>query len=127
MTAWLSDLFSTFSFLPIVVFIAELSVVTISTLRIIFLSRGMKILAPLLGFFEITIWLFAIGQVMQNLNSPSCFLGFAGGFTLGNYFGVSIEKWLALGNVVVRTVTRKDATDLVISLRAAQYGVTSLD
>ena len=56
--------------LPLLVFLAELCVVTLSTLRIIFLSRGSKGLAPVLGFFEITIWLFAIGKVMQNLSDP---------------------------------------------------------
>jgi uncharacterized protein YebE (UPF0316 family) len=120
---WLSH----FTYLPLLVFVAELTVVTISTIRIIFLSRGMKVLAAALGFFEITIWLFAIGQVMQNLNSVGCFLGFAGGFTLGNYLGVMIERRIALGTVVVRTITQRDATELVRDLRAAGYGVTSLD
>ena len=87
----------------------------------------MKLLAPVLGFFEITIWLFAVGQVMQNLSDPRCFLGFAGGFTLGNFLGMWIEQWLALGTVVVRTVTHRDASDLVVSLRAARFGVTTLD
>jgi uncharacterized protein YebE (UPF0316 family) len=118
---------SPFWLLPLVVFVAELCVVTLCTLRIIFLSRGMKYLAPALGFFEVTIWLFAVGQVMQNLQDPGCFLGFAGGFTLGNYFGVLIEKRLALGSAVVKTVTHKDAAELVDGLRGAGYGVTSLD
>src|SRR5271169_6738861 len=111
--SYLTDLFPGFPVLPVLVFFAELCVVTLSTLRIIFISRGKKVLAPLVGFFEITIWLFAIGQVMHNLNDPFCFLGFAGGFTLGNYLGMLAEKWLALGTVVVRTITRKDATGLV--------------
>lgn len=119
--------FPAFSILPILVFLAELCVVTLGTLRIIFISRGKKGLAPVVGFFEITIWLFAIGQVVQNLHDAGCFLGFAGGFTLGNFLGLQIEKWLALGNVVVRTVTHKDATGLIASLRAAHFGVTSLD
>jgi uncharacterized protein YebE (UPF0316 family) len=116
-----------FAGLPLLVFFAELCVVTLSTLRIIFITRGKKMLAPIVGFFEITIWLFAIGQVMQNLSDPGCFLGFAGGFTLGNYLGMLTEKWLALGTVVVRTITRKDATGLIQGLQAAQYGVTTLD
>ena len=116
-----------FSFLPLLVFFAELCVVTLSTLRIIFIGRGMKLLAPVLGFFKITIWLFAVGQVMQNLSDPRCFLGFAGGFTLGNFLGMWIEQWLALGTVVVRTVTHRDASDLVVSLRTARFGVTTLD
>ncbi len=113
--------------LAILVFFAELCVVTLFTLRIIFIGRGKRVLASTVGFFEITIWLFAISQVMRNLNDPGCFLGFAGGFTLGNYLGMLIEKWLALGTVVVRTFTHKDATDLIRSLQAAQFGVTSID
>jgi uncharacterized protein YebE (UPF0316 family) len=119
--------FPSFPVLPLLVFVAELCVVTLCTLRTIFISRGMKVLAPLLGFFEIIIWLFAIGQVMRNLQDPFCFLAFAGGFTLGNFLGILIEGWLALGTVVVRIITNKEATDLLVGLRAAQYGVTSLD
>jgi uncharacterized protein YebE (UPF0316 family) len=119
--------FSDLPGLPFLVFFAELCVVTLSTLRIIFIARGNKALPPILGFFEISIWLFAIGKVMQNLSDPGCFLGFAGGFTLGNFLGVMIERWLALGNVVVRTITHRDATALIDSLKAAQFGVTSLD
>jgi uncharacterized protein YebE (UPF0316 family) len=113
--------------LPLLVFVAELCVVTIGTVRIIFVSRGRKVLAPLLGFFEVTIWLFAIGQIMQNLTDISCYLAFAGGFTLGNFLGVLIEKRLAIGSVVVQVTTGRDAGELITALRAADYGVTSMD
>jgi uncharacterized protein YebE (UPF0316 family) len=113
--------------LPALVFVAELCVVTLSTIRIIFLSRGRKLPASVLGFFEVTIWLFAIGQVMQNLSDFSCHLAFAAGFTAGNFLGVIIEKKLAIGTLVVRTVTHRDAGVLVSRLREADYGVTTLD
>jgi uncharacterized protein YebE (UPF0316 family) len=86
----------------------------------------MKLAAPLLGFFEVSIWLLAIGQVMQNLTDVRCSLAFAGGFTLGNLLGIVIEQQLALGSVVVRTITHKDGSSLVQELREAGYGVTSL-
>ena len=115
------------SFLPVFIFFAELTVVTISTLRTIFVARGHKLLAPLLGFFEVSIWLFAIGQVMKNLNDLTCSAAFAGGFTLGNFLGVLIEGKLAMGNAVVRIITCKDAGGLIDALRAAGYGVTAVD
>jgi uncharacterized protein YebE (UPF0316 family) len=96
-------------------------------MRIIFLSRGRKGLAATLGFFEISIWLFAIGQIMKNLSHIGCYIGFASGFTLGNYLGVLIEKKLAIGTLVVRIITRRDATALMQSLQACKYGVTSID
>jgi uncharacterized protein YebE (UPF0316 family) len=109
------------------IFVAEMTVVTLSTLRTIFVTRGMKVLAPLLGFFEVTLWLVAIGEVMKNLSDFRCSLAFAGGFTLGNFLGIMIEQGLALGSVVVRSITTKDATPLVRELRAACYGVTCID
>jgi uncharacterized protein YebE (UPF0316 family) len=124
---WITSLPSNVSLLPLLVFLAELCVVTLFTLRIIFIARGMKILAPIVGFFEVTTWLFAIAQVMQNLQDPRCFLAFAGGFTLGNFLGMLIEKRLALGNVVVRTITAKETSGLVNSFWDAGYGVTVLD
>lgn len=108
------------------IFFAEMTVVTLATLRVIFIARGMRLMAPVLGFFEVSIWLFAIGEVMKNLSDVRCSLAFAGGFTLGNFLGILIEQKLALGSVVVRTITPRDATPLVQALRAAQYGVTRL-
>jgi uncharacterized protein YebE (UPF0316 family) len=108
------------------IFVAEMAVVTLATLRVIFVARGVRRLAPVLGFFEVTIWLFAIGSVMKNLADFRCSLAFAGGFTSGSLLGIFIEQKLALGSVVVRTITHKAAGPLVSALRAANFGVTCL-
>src|SRR5208337_3794246 len=92
-----------------------------------FVARGKRYLAPMLGFFEITIWLFAIGQIMQNLSDVWCYGAFAGGFTAGNFLGILVEKRLAIGSLIIRTITNKDATGLIDNLRSAKYGVTRLD
>jgi uncharacterized protein YebE (UPF0316 family) len=113
--------------LPFLIFLAEVAVVTFGTLRIIFVARGQKVIAPILGFFEVFIWLLAISQVMQNLSDWSCFVAFALGFTLGNYLGILIEQRLALGTVIVRIITHRDATDLVEQLRAANFGFTCVE
>ncbi len=91
------------------------------------MARGNKVLAPTLGFFEVLTWLFAISKVMQNLESPACFIAFALGFTLGNFLGILIEKKLALGMVSVRIITNRPAQPLVDHLRAARFGVTSVE
>jgi uncharacterized protein YebE (UPF0316 family) len=113
--------------LVLFIFIAETCVVTICTMRTIFVARGMKYLAPLLGFFEVSIWLLAIGQVMKNLNDWSCSVAFAAGFSLGNYLGILLEVKLAMGQVVVRMITCREAAELAGGLRGAGYGVTCVD
>ncbi len=112
---------------PVFIFFARICDVTIGTMRIIFISRGMKMIAPVLGFFEIFIWIIAIGQIFQNLTNPLNYLAYAAGFGTGNYIGMIVEERLAMGLALVRIITQRDATNLIEYLRAAGYGVTVLD
>lgn len=113
--------------IPALVFFSRIVDVTFGTLRIIFVSRGLRYLAALVGFFEVLIWILAIGQVMQNLTSWVTYLAYAGGFSAGNFVGVSIERRIAIGSLIIRVITRREAEELVNFLRHSGYGVTSID
>jgi len=112
---------------PLFIFFARICDVTIGTMRIIFVARGMKMVAPILGFIEVFIWIIAIGQIFQNLTNPLNYLAYAAGFGTGNYVGMLVEERLAMGLSLIRIITPRDATDLINYLRAAGYGVTVLD
>lgn len=116
----------TFIIVPVLIFFARVCDVTMGTIRIIFVSRGHKFLAPLVGFFEILIWLIAIGKIFQNLNNITCYIAYAGGFAAGNLVGIWLEEKLAMGSVIIRVITRKDGVELIKSLRSAGYGATSI-
>lgn len=113
--------------LPLLIFLARVIDVSLGTIRVIFVSRGLKYMAPVVGFFEILIWLGAIGQIMKNLSSPLCYIAYAGGFAAGNYIGITIAEKLSLGVALIRVVTQKDATPLVERLKIENFGVTSVD
>jgi len=113
--------------LPFLIFLARIADVSIGTVRLIFVSRGLKYLAPIVGFFEVLIWLLAIGQIMKNLSNVACYLAYGGGFAMGNFVGMCITEKLSLGVVLVRVITQKDASELVEHLKSADYGVTSID
>ena len=121
-----SDLFK-WVILPLLIVLSRIVDVTLGTIRIIYISRGMKYLAPLFGFFEILIWLLAIGQIMQNLTNPLYYIAYAVGFTLGNFVGILVEERLAIGSAVIRIITQKDSDSLIDRLRAEGYGVTVLN
>ncbi len=112
--------------LPLLIVLARVIDVSIGTIRIVFVSRGHKVIAPILGFFEVLIWLLAIGQIMRNLSNFMCYIAYGTGFALGTYMGLLIEEKLALGVLLVRIITQKDAGDLIEALRDAKYGVTSV-
>ena len=113
--------------LPLLIFVARIADVSIGTVRLIFVARGLKILAPLAGFLEVLIWILAIGQIMANLTNPACYIAYAGGFATGNFVGMWIAEKLSLGVVLIRVVTQKDATELVDYMKSAGYGVTSVN
>lgn len=98
--------------IPLLICLARIVDVTIGTLRIIFISKGLKYLAPVMGFFEVIIWLLAIGQIMQNLGNAINYIAYGLGFAIGNYVGIVLENKISLGYVLVRIITRRSAKNL---------------
>ncbi|MCF7975570.1 MAG: DUF2179 domain-containing protein [Phycisphaerae bacterium] len=112
--------------LPLMIFAARVLDVSLGTVRLVFVARGYKCLAPVMGFFEVLIWITVIGQIMNNLSNPACYIGYAGGFATGNYVGMWLAERLSLGNAMIRVITQKDASELMASLTASDFGVTVL-
>lgn len=116
----------TYVLLPLFIFVARIIDVSLGTLRIIFTTKGMRKVAPLVGFFELLIWLMAISRIMQDLDNWVCYIAYAAGFATGNFVGMFLEEKLAIGHEMIRVITRRDATNLIEDLRAKGYGVTSV-
>jgi uncharacterized protein YebE (UPF0316 family) len=112
--------------IPLLIFLARICDVSIGTIRIISVSRGMKLMAAVLGFFEVMIWLFAIGQIIHSLTNIYTYLAFAGGYAAGNYMGILIEEKISMGVLIMRIITRTEAKPLADALRSAGFGVTRL-
>ena len=119
-----NDIF-TWIILPIIIFFSRIIDVSLGTIRIIFISRGKKYIAPLLGFFEILIWLVVISNIMQNANNYLCYFAYAGGFAAGNFIGIIIEEKLALGTLAARIFVIAEKTEnLKKKLCDEGFGVT---
>jgi len=117
------DLFN-YLVLPFLIFLARISDVTIGTIRIVMVAKGQKGIAPLLGFFEVLIWLLAISKIIENLDNWMCYVAYGAGFATGNYIGMLIEEKLAVGIVQIQIITRRDAQNLIEKLRTDGYGIT---
>jgi uncharacterized protein YebE (UPF0316 family) len=113
--------------LPILIFCARICDVTLGTIRVIFISKGIKYIAPCIGFFEVIIWLLAIGQVMNNLTNAIAYIAYGAGFASGTFIGMVIEEKISIGLASVRIITKDDPTPLMGYLRSHDYGVTSID
>jgi uncharacterized protein YebE (UPF0316 family) len=113
--------------LPILIFLARIMDVSIGTVRIVMVAKGQKIIAPILGFFEVLIWLIAISQIIKHLDNWVCYAAYGAGFATGNYIGMIIEEKLAVGIVQLQIITRTDAHLLIDQLKLQGYGITHQD
>jgi len=121
-----SELFA-YLILPILIFFARILDVTIGTLRIIFVSKGDKIISPILGFFEVFIWIVVISQIIGNIDNYICYIAYAGGFAMGNYVGLRLEERMAIGKVLVRVISAKGGSILIKNLNERNFGATMVE
>lgn len=109
--------------------------VSMSIMRMILAVRGHRVVAAFIGFFEVLIWLVAVGKALEHLNSIIHVIGYAGGFAVGNYVGVWLEGRFALGVNVVRAVIRRpkgedkaaSAVRAARKLRSEGFAVTEME
>jgi uncharacterized protein YebE (UPF0316 family) len=113
--------------LPLIIFTSRVCDVSLGTLRHVFVSKGLRKIVPILGFFEVLIWIVVVAQVMKNLNNVACYLAYAGGFATGTYVGLRIEERLALGLQVIRIITNQNCDSLIKALKSHHHGVTIVD
>ena len=100
--------------------------VSLGTLRTIAVVHGRVTVSVLIGFFEVLVWVIAVSQVIAHLDrNPFLLMAYAAGFACGNAVGISLERRLALGTVVVRMITGAPGHDIATRLRSLGYEVTT--
>lgn len=109
---------------PLIIFCLRIVDVSLATLRMLLSVRGIKFVAPFIGFFEVLIWILAVGTAIRYLDSPLHLIGYAGGFATGTLVGVMIEERMALGMATIRVVSRFGGVELAEALRERGFGVT---
>jgi uncharacterized protein YebE (UPF0316 family) len=109
---------------PLVIFGLRIFDVSFSTVRILLSVRNQRIAVPIIGFFEVLIWLLAAGNAIRHLESGWHVLGYAAGFSSGTMVGLWIEEKLAIGLGTMRIITRRTDAQLATNLRALGCGVT---
>lgn len=111
---------------PLLIFALRVVDVSMATVRVLLIVRNAKVLVPLIGFFEVLIWIFAVSSVVSNLDSPLLMVGYAAGFAAGNLVGLMLEERMALGLATLRTVVREGGAAVATALREEGFGVTEM-
>jgi uncharacterized protein YebE (UPF0316 family) len=111
----------------LLIILARIADVSLGTIRTINVVHGRRLLALVLGFFEVLIWILVVSRVITGAAAtPAYAIAYALGFALGNYVGMTIESKLALGHQVVRIFTRRGPV-LAAALRESGLLVTQFE
>jgi len=111
----------------LLIFFLRVCDVSIGTLRSLYAHRGHRTVAAALGLAESLIFVFAISKVFSGATHIWMMLGYAAGFATGNFVGITIERWIASGMVMVRIIVRGTRGAMMDGLRAAGFGTTSME
>ena len=122
-----SDVFAIFGdplWGPIVIFLLRIVDVTLDTMRVLFMVRGRRIPAGVLGFLMALVWIIAVGNAMKHLDSIWHILGYAAGYGTGTMVGITIENLVAFGLIQLRIVSKHGGVEIAEGLRERGYGAT---
>ncbi|MBN1148402.1 MAG: DUF2179 domain-containing protein [Anaerolineales bacterium] len=108
------------------IFVLRVMDMSLDTLRVLFVMRGRKGAAWVLGFFQALIFVLAISSVLSNLDNPLNILGYAAGFATGNVIGMFIEERLAVGHVQVSIVSPRWGAAISERMRSEGFAVTEI-
>jgi uncharacterized protein YebE (UPF0316 family) len=115
------------AFIPLFIFFARILDVSMGTLRIMFVSRGMRGKATIIGFFEVLIWIVIVAQIFQNLDNWLNYIAYAAGFATGTFIGMYVEESMKMGVQIFRIIVGREREELIEALKEKNFRVTSLD
>lgn len=111
----------------LLIMVMRITDVTIGTVRTLMVVQGKKAIAGILGFFEVTIWILAASQVINNVHQSYWFIfGYSGGFAIGNVLGIWVEQKFGVGFVSLYIISLTHADKIAAELRKNKIGVTAL-
>jgi uncharacterized protein YebE (UPF0316 family) len=114
-------------YIPLLIFCARITDVSIGTVRMILVISGVKYVAAVLGFVEVLIWALAVGGVIKYLGEPIALIAYGSGFATGTLIGMTIEDRIAIGHRIIRIINPKPDIDVSAMLRDREYRVTRIE
>ncbi len=110
----------------LLIFFLRVGDMSLDTMRLLFVVRGNKKVAWILGFCQSIIFVVAISTVLTHLNNPLNIVGYAAGFATGNVVGMWIEGRLAIGHAQLTIISSTRGVYAAQKLREAGFAVTEI-
>lgn len=96
----------------------------ISTIRLVFIARDMRLLSAVTAFLEALIFAVVMAVVVTDLSNVLNLGAYCLGAAAGSYLGQWLEARFVVSYSTVTIITRDEGKDIVAALREANFGVT---
>lgn len=110
--------------LALMIFVLRIINNAVSTIRVVFIARQRMLISAILGFIESSIFAITVATVVSDLTNPLIFISYSGGYAVGSYVGMLLERRIVKGFVTVNAVIQQGGRELAAALRDANFGVT---
>lgn len=110
--------------LALAIFVLRIINNAMGTIRIVLIARQRMVFASMLAFVESLIFAFTVANVVNDLSNPLTLTAYCGGFAVGSYVGMLLERRFIRSFNSINVVTSNGGHELAAFLRDADFGVT---
>jgi len=96
----------------------------ISTIRLVFVGRGMRVWSAGIAFVEAFIFAVVIANVVSEINDALNLFAYCLGAAGGSYVGMWLESKFIVSYSTVNIIVKERGTAIADALRERNYGVT---
>ncbi len=108
----------------LIIFIARIVDVSLGTIRVNMIVRRKKILAAIIGFFEVAIFISIIVRIINEVDNIFGILSYAAGFAVGTVIGIMISEKLSRDLISTNIISKNHSDDIKEVLKEQGYGIT---
>jgi len=107
-----------------IIFLSRVLDVAMGTYRVQMIVRRKKLIAGVLGFFEILIFILIVSKVIQDIGNWLNVIAYCAGFAIGNMIGIYISEKITKEIISVGIISRNKWQGIEEKLREEGFGVT---
>ena len=107
-----------------IIFLSRVLDVSMGTFRVQMIVRRKKLIAGVLGFFEVLIFILIVSKVIQDIGNWLNVIAYCGGFATGNVVGIFISEKISKEIISVGIISRNKWQEIEEKLREEGFGVT---
>ena len=107
-----------------IIFLSRVLDVAMGTYRVQMIVRRKKLIAGVLGFFEILIFILIVSKVIQDIGNWLNVIAYCSGFAIGNMIGIYISEKITKEIISIGIISRNKWQGIEEKLREEGFGIT---